>query len=106
MNRLLISVNVIWGAIVMAGPAQAQWRACGPGYGMMGLGHHGLVWPILMALFWILVVLCIIWFVRSTALSRKDGAEDSAIDIVKKRYAKGEITREEFEKIRDDLTKT
>ena len=108
MNRFLISINAILGTILMAGPVQAQWRGYGPGCGMMGWGHHGLFWfgPILMVLFWILVVLCIIWFVRSMARSRKDKTEDSAIDIVRKRYAKGEITKEEFEKMKDDLTKT
>jgi putative membrane protein len=106
MNRFLITINAILAAVLMASPAQAQWRGCGLGYGMMGWGHHGLFAPILMVLFWILVVLCIIWLVRSRAHSRKDRPEDSAIDIVKKRYAKGEIAKEEFEKIKDDLTKT
>jgi putative membrane protein len=106
MNRFLFSLNAIFGAILMASPAQAQWQGCGPGYRMMGWGHHGPFGLVLMVLFWILVALCIIWFVRSRAHSRKDRSEDSAIDIIKKRYAKGEITKEEFEKIKDDLTKT
>ena len=40
MNRFLISVNAILGAILMASPVQAQWRGDGPGCGMMGWGHH------------------------------------------------------------------
>jgi putative membrane protein len=106
MNRFLISVYAILGAILMAIPAEAQWRGYGPGCGMMGWGHHGLLWPIPVGLLSILVILSIIWFVRSMARSRKDGTEDSAIEIVKKRYAKGEITREEFEKIKEDIAKT
>jgi putative membrane protein len=105
MNRFLIAINAILVAVLMASPVQAQWHGCGTGYGMMGWGHHGLFGPILMALFWILVILCVIWFVRSRAHARKDRPEDSAIDFLKKRYAKGEITKEEFEKIKDDLTK-
>jgi uncharacterized membrane protein len=30
-------------------------------------------------------------------------ADDSALEILKRRYARGEITREEFEAIRRDL---
>lgn len=105
MNRFLISVSAFLGAILMVSPAQAQWRGYGPGCGMMTWGHHGFLWPILMALFWIIVILCVIWFAKSMAHSRKDRTEESALDIVKRRYAKGEITKEEFEKIRDDLTK-
>ena len=56
-------------------------------------------------LFWVLVLaglaLLIRWlWVQARPTAR---AEESALDILKRRYARGEITREEFETIRRDL---
>ena len=36
----------------------------------------------------------------------KEGRAGDSPDVLKKRYARSEITKEEFEKIKDDLTKT
>ncbi|MEK7080405.1 MAG: SHOCT domain-containing protein, partial [Patescibacteria group bacterium] len=63
---------------------------------------------ILMMLFWILVVAAFVafisWLVRqakSTTHNNDNGSQ--AIDILKERYAKGEINKEEFKAKKKDL---
>jgi len=73
------------------------------GYGW-GMGF-GLGW-ILMILFWALLILGVVYLVKMIAGAKKGEPTENSLDILKKRYAKGEINKEEFEKIRDDLMKT
>jgi len=58
-----------------------------------------------MWIFWILIIVTLVWVV--TFATRRDsgssGNEKSAQDILKERYARGEIDREEFEQKRKDL---
>ena len=70
-----------------------------------GMGF-GFGW-IAMFIFWALLILGIVYLVKMIAGgSKKEGKEDTAIDILKTRYAKREISKEEFEKIKDDLTRS
>ncbi len=84
----------------------------GTGWGMMGgngtMGGFGMIG--FMAIFWIAILGFIIWAVMAAArgtsksvLVSSDDRRDSAIDILKKKYARGEITRAEFEEKRRDL---
>jgi putative membrane protein len=82
----------------------------GHGPGMMGWGF-GMGWLglVMMGLFWVLVIVLIIFFIRwllTSGGSRgpDSKAEDSAVEILKKRYARGEINREEFEEKKKDLS--
>jgi len=71
--------------------------------GAMGRGY-GAGWfaTIVMAAFWITVVVGIVFLMRWLALLTRSGSHgtssgDSALEILKKRYARGEINKEEFE---------
>jgi putative membrane protein len=81
----------------------------GMGPGMMGWGY-GMGWfgMILMALFWIAVIVGIIFlirwlFVSTGAKGHGVTSEDSPLEILKRRYARGEINKEEFEQKKKDL---
>ncbi|HUU40383.1 MAG TPA: SHOCT domain-containing protein [Desulfatiglandales bacterium] len=91
--------------------AFAQWRGYewGHGPGMMHWGYGmGWVGTVIMAAFWIAVILGIIFLIRWLTISIRAGshgstAEDSALEILKKRYARGEIDKQEFDEKKKDL---
>jgi putative membrane protein len=62
-----------------------------------------------MMLFWILVIVAVIagivWVVRqsSDGSSSAPGRPDQALNILRERYARGEVTKEEFERMRREL---
>ena len=73
------------------------------GYPMM---DYGFGW-ISMILWWILIVMGIVLLVRWAAgRSETDSRnrEKTALDVLKDRYAKGEIDKKEFEEKKKDLS--
>jgi putative membrane protein len=75
----------------------------GWGYGFSG-GWFGWLGPILMLLFWAAVIVGIVFLVRwLIARSSSSGKEETALDILRKRYARGEISGEEYRNMKEDL---
>lgn len=85
------------------------------GYGGWGMGGFG---GIGMILFWIVLILAIVWLARALDLGRtfqrrndegrpersaNPSAEDHALDVLRERYARGEIDTEEFQRRKQDL---
>jgi len=68
-------------------------------WGHMSWGYGGvLMWLLFLALIGVVVY----FVVRGEKWIKRDG-DETAIDILKKRYAKGELTKEEYRKMKEDL---
>jgi putative membrane protein len=62
----------------------------------------GMIW---MVVFWGGIIALIVWGVtRATSGGGGVGQQDSPLEIARRRYASGEITREQFEQLRHDLS--
>ena len=68
------------------------------GSGMMG-GGYWILWLI----FWILIIIGLVLLIKYLWEGAKRG-EESALEILKKKYARGEISKEEFEEKKKDLS--
>lgn len=92
-------------------PALAQWRntqGWHMGPGIMGGWGSGWFGGIFMIIFWILIVVGLVflikWLIQS--INRRqigDAGGNRALEILKERYARGEMDRNEFERMKTDL---
>lgn len=68
------------------------------GYGSYGMGWFG---GFFMIALWVLVIAGVVflvrWLVVSSRKSEGGSGGDSPLEILKRRYARGEINKEEFE---------
>jgi len=93
--------------LLLAGPASvlAHSDDYGTGPGMMGWGWgHGMGWSwpmmIFMVFFWGLMIVGLIVLIRWLLFKDRAGTaspDESALDILKKRYARGEIDKAEYD---------
>lgn len=108
-NRGWLVVLAVVLLIMVLGPALG-WGMMG--WGMMGpgmMGGWGVAvnpwWGILMMGFWVLILagvgLIVGWLLRQAPSG--ESASRRPLDILKERYARGEITREQYEQMRRDL---
>lgn len=88
--------------------------ANGPDWGPWGRhmmwGSWGIGMMLMMALLWAALIVAVVFFVRWLVTAGHRGQQavarhgaESALDILQKRYARGEISKAEFQDIRQDL---
>jgi len=56
-----------------------------------------------MTIFWIILVLVLVIWIKSWLEGPASLQQDSPLEMLKKRYVRGEITKEEFEEKKDSL---
>ncbi len=67
-------------------------------------GAWGLGMMLMMLVFWGLVIVGLVLGLRWLLSQSRDSRSDTALDILRQRYARGEIDREEFEAKKRDLS--
>lgn len=96
-----------WGLMPMI------WMMEGGGNPMMGYGGWGnmMGWSfgifgwLFMLIFWAILILGVIALIRYLRVpDKRDNEGKSSLDILKERYAKGEINKKEFEEMKKDLS--
>ncbi len=114
MSRNLKTALIIGGIIVavlviLSVVPGLIWGGQYGGWGMMGpgmMGGYGTMF--FMPILWIVVIGLIVWAVVAAARrpgesDGSSGSADSALEILKRRYARGEINKEEYEAKKKDL---
>jgi putative membrane protein len=102
---LILAALWPWGqALAQTG----RYGGLGMGPGMMGNWGMGWFGSIFMVVFWILILtglaFLIRWLIQSTRRDKGTGnAGNRALEILKERYARGDIDKGEFESKRKDL---
>jgi putative membrane protein len=69
------------------------------GLGTLGMGVGLLFWLALVAG----IVVLVVWAVRQAGSRPRDERGPDAVEILRQRYARGELSREQFEQMKRDL---
>lgn len=80
------------------------------GFHMMDFGHMWspgfLVWVVLMIIFWGLVIIGSVFLIKWIVQENNSSEKNDPMKILDKKFARGEIDEEEYEKRRDKLEGT
>jgi putative membrane protein len=73
-----------------------------PMWGMWGAWGIGMM--LVMLTFWVLVIVGLVALVRWLATQGRESRTDTALEILRQRYARGEINKDEFDARKRDLS--
>jgi len=68
-----------------------------------GLGFGGISMVLFMILFWGAIIWLIVWLLKQNRCATKNEGRNP-IDILKERYATGDITKKEYEQMKKDIS--
>ena len=77
---------------------------------MMGWPFGSIGWlgtglgVLIMIIIWAGLIALIIWIILKLSHSAQSSSSETPLDIAKARYARGEISKKEFEQIKKDLS--
>lgn len=78
------------------------WWGMHPMWGMWGAWGVGMM--LMMLVFWGLIIVGLVLGIRWLLSQGRDSHADTALEILRQRYARGEIDKEEFEARKRDLS--
>ena len=74
------------------------------GWPMMGFGGFGMIFGFIFFVAIVIgVILLIVWLVKISGYSVNDKNSTQSLEILKERYAKGELTKEQYENMKKEL---
>jgi putative membrane protein len=79
-----------------------EWGGWHPMWGVWGLGGMAVM-LCMMLLFWGLVITALVVSIRWLIRQGSGGRPDAALEILRQRYARGEINKDEFDAKKRDL---
>src|SRR5262245_17124445 len=100
MSAWIAGMSVIGGpAVAWAQERAWEWH---PMWGMWGAWGLGMM--LFMLVFWALVIVGLVLGLRWLAMPGRESRSDAALDILRQRYARGEINKDEFDTKKRDLS--
>jgi putative membrane protein len=103
MSKVLVWVVGVLSGVLIPTMTWAQERPYDWGMHYMW-GPWGIGMMLMMLVFGGLVIVALVLGIRWLITEGKEPRSDSALDILRQRYARGEISKEEFETLKRDLT--
>jgi len=107
MKRWLVLLPISMAGLLASCAGDDYYGPRGPGgWGSMPMMNYGFGYGyggMFMWIIFLVVIGLLIYFVVQARNTKGPTPVETPLDILKKRYAKGEITKEEFDRMKNDL---